>query len=561
MFGDIKPKEGMRVRLIQMGPDPNPVPNKTEGTIRRIDGIGQIHVDWDNGRTLALDPNIDEFELLPNDEDQIDIMSHLGESDGPLTKRYTTDLKKALNSTKPKVKIKTEVKRVKKSKKDLEEMDAGGSGGLAGAAGYSYSAPLSHKTTKKESKEPKTSNLLNELTTTGSISSTVDFIVNNLLGWGTKQDMSPPWPSPKKNAENGQLEDWWWQKIPTYNGGVITDPYAHTDDVWNDETLDANVHNDLNQFRSEVLKNPKKYKQFVTSTDKAFDLNIDPPNEDWKFSLQKGITLKDEGSRNEIQTFRNKHYNRTLKKEEVDKIISKLITETKEEKVHTKKWDRCVKDVEMKNKKNGTDYKPEAVCTDSIGYKGSIKKSHRRKEDLEEETTFGSVFGGSFPVGPSFAAKKGQHIPSKNPLWKGGKIIQKIDSHGIFNESEKKKDIFTEINKVKFSKGAKYVKIKDRCAKYNNQPWCSQGAIDKPLELSDNTFENIKNISEKTGLTEKYILDTIVNIMNEDTHHKLSLMDKFKIKIAGIDDEQVIYNLNNKLPIDWGEQKKVITKK
>jgi hypothetical protein len=28
-------------------------------------------------------------------------------------------------------------------------------------------------------------------------------------------------------------------------------------------------------------------------------------------------------------------------------------------------------------------------------------------------------------------------------------------------------------------------------------------------------------------------------------------MDKLKIKIAGIDDEQVIYNLNNNLPIDW----------
>ena len=460
MFGDIKPKEGMRVRLIQMGPDPNPVPNKTEGTIRRIDGIGQIHVDWDNGRTLALDPNIDEFELLPNDEDQIDIMSHLGESDGPLTKRYTTDLKKALNSTKPKVKIKTEVKRVKKSKKDLEEMDAGGSGGLAGAAGYSYSAPLSYKTTKKESVIIKFKDLINEETTT----------YNTDYTDGTDAKI---WAD--KNGDG-----WYWNDIPVWSGGKIVDLMAKISAVWDNDNLDI--------------------------------------SKEW----------------NKVQ----------------EKFRKDGVNESEKERVHTKKWDRCVKDVEIKNKKNGTDYKPEAVCTDSIGYKGSIKKSHRRKEDLEEETTFGSVFGGSFPVGTSFAAKKGQHIPSKKPIWKGGQIVQKIENDGVLNES--KKDLFTEINKVKFvPTGGKYVKIKDRCAKYNNQPWCSQGAIDKPLELSDNTFENIKNISEKTGLTEKYILDTIVNIMNEDTHHKLSLIDKFKIKIAGIDDEKVIYNLNNKLPIDW----------
>lgn len=55
--------------------------------------------------------------------------------------------------------------------------------------------------------------------------------------------------------------------------------------------------------------------------------------------------------------------------------------EKKDNTVHTKKWDRCVKDVEKKNKENGTDYNPYAVCTDSIGYEGSVKKSHRRKDE------------------------------------------------------------------------------------------------------------------------------------------------------------------------------------
>jgi hypothetical protein len=217
----------------------------------------------------------------------------------------------------------------------------------------------------------------------------------------------------------------------------------------------------------------------------------------------------------------------------------------KESPIHKKKWERCVKDVKKKNKENKTDYNPYAVCTASIGYEGSIKKPHRRKE-IEETTTFSSVFGGGFPVTPFMFAKKGKHIPSKKPIWKGGKIVQKTDKADLLGES-----LLDEINKVKWVKGGKFIKFKDRCVKYNNQPHCSQGAIDNPIELSDTAFENVKKVSNKTGLSEKYILEKITNFLNEDTYHKLSLLDRLKIKLAGIDDEKVLYNLNNGLPIDW----------
>ena len=169
----------------------------------------------------------------------------------------------------------------------------------------------------------------------------------------------------------------------------------------------------------------------------------------------------------------------------------------KESPIHKKKWERCVKDVKKKNKENKTDYNPYAVCTASIGYEGSIKKPHRRKEkeELEETTTFSSVFGGGFPVTPFMFAKKGKHIPSKKPIWKGGKIVQKADKADLLGES-----LLDEINKVKWVKGGKFIKFKDRCVKYNNQPHCSQGAIDNPIELSDTAFENIKKVSNKTGL-------------------------------------------------------------
>ncbi|MBP2098834.1 DUF4314 domain-containing protein [Enterococcus rivorum] len=54
---------GTRVQLIEMS-DPYPVPPLTLGTIRLVDDIGQIHVRWDNGRTLPLNVVEDHFKTI-----------------------------------------------------------------------------------------------------------------------------------------------------------------------------------------------------------------------------------------------------------------------------------------------------------------------------------------------------------------------------------------------------------------------------------------------------------------------------------------------------------------
>lgn len=51
---------GDRVRLIRMDDPQAPEPG-TEGTVRLVDGIGDIHVAWDNGSSLALIPGEDQF--------------------------------------------------------------------------------------------------------------------------------------------------------------------------------------------------------------------------------------------------------------------------------------------------------------------------------------------------------------------------------------------------------------------------------------------------------------------------------------------------------------------
>ena len=55
--------EETRVRLLSMTGEPQMQEGLT-GTVRFVDDIGSIHVDWDNGSTLALIPDEDDFEIL-----------------------------------------------------------------------------------------------------------------------------------------------------------------------------------------------------------------------------------------------------------------------------------------------------------------------------------------------------------------------------------------------------------------------------------------------------------------------------------------------------------------
>lgn len=55
--------KGKRVKLIKMNDTQAPPPG-THGTIKGTDGIGQIHVNWDNGSTLAIQPVDDEYLIF-----------------------------------------------------------------------------------------------------------------------------------------------------------------------------------------------------------------------------------------------------------------------------------------------------------------------------------------------------------------------------------------------------------------------------------------------------------------------------------------------------------------
>ena len=59
---------GTRLMLNSMNDPYAPVPPGTRGTVEFVDDAGQIHMKWDNGRTLAIVPSEDDFRKLTDDE-------------------------------------------------------------------------------------------------------------------------------------------------------------------------------------------------------------------------------------------------------------------------------------------------------------------------------------------------------------------------------------------------------------------------------------------------------------------------------------------------------------
>ena len=55
--------KGTKIRLIHMN-DPQPVPSGTIGEVALVDDCGNIHMIWQNGRSLALIEGVDDFEVI-----------------------------------------------------------------------------------------------------------------------------------------------------------------------------------------------------------------------------------------------------------------------------------------------------------------------------------------------------------------------------------------------------------------------------------------------------------------------------------------------------------------
>ena len=59
---------GTRIRLNHMDDPYAPVPDGTVGEVQYIDDAGNIHMIWQNGRTLSLIEGVDDFTIIKKEE-------------------------------------------------------------------------------------------------------------------------------------------------------------------------------------------------------------------------------------------------------------------------------------------------------------------------------------------------------------------------------------------------------------------------------------------------------------------------------------------------------------
>lgn len=449
---DPNAKEGMRIKLITMVDDPNPIPTGMEGTIILIDDMGIIHVNWDNGRRLGVVPGTDEYILEPALENVFD---KLGEN----------EIKKALK-TKPKtssseIKLGKMTSSSKSSKtfksaniKEDEIDETTGAGGAAtgaasssgaylgpvGATGPTYgTGPLTSTGVakpgplhpEKKTKEKKKKQKKDYMTIGENI-----FTKAELIEEITNSKDSGYYDDTRFEAWTDINNDGWrWNDKPAFHEeGEIIDPLTKIKSTWDDSNMDI--------------------------------------SKEWD------------------------NYQNRLKKEDVLRMVSNRLDE---------KWSKKYKEsIDCNNPKG---FSQKAHCQGK-------KKHVKEEEQIGEETTFGSVFpGGNYPSTPFFAAQKGQWRTAKKPIWKGGKIVQKVENSGVLNP-------VNEANTVKYHPQGKIVKIKKKCTKF---PYCSQGAVDNPLNISDKVTEPgsyveeqlMKNIHEVAKMTGKSF-DEVYNIVKNE---------------------------------------------
>ena len=75
---------GTRLLLLSMDDPYAPIGCGTRDTVAHVDDAGQIHMKWDNGRTLALVPGEDSFRKLTDEELAEEQNENMDEDNAPV---------------------------------------------------------------------------------------------------------------------------------------------------------------------------------------------------------------------------------------------------------------------------------------------------------------------------------------------------------------------------------------------------------------------------------------------------------------------------------------------
>lgn len=55
---------GTRIQLDHMDDPYSPIPDGMTGTVTFVDDMGTLHMQWDNGRSLGVCPDVDRFHKI-----------------------------------------------------------------------------------------------------------------------------------------------------------------------------------------------------------------------------------------------------------------------------------------------------------------------------------------------------------------------------------------------------------------------------------------------------------------------------------------------------------------
>lgn len=518
---DPNAKEGMRIRMVSMTDDPNPITPGTEGTIRLVDGMGIIHVKWDDGRTLGVIPGIDHYQLMPDvktdlydetnkmfeGENSSAVKTAIKQTPSNISKSMpkTTKISSSTSSSMKSSGVKTDqvTKNFKSAKiKDIKVESNEIKGGKADKLSIKDLAKKHKVSIEDIKKEIKIGVKIEKEHVGNDIDKAKEIAMDHI------SEFSDYYSNKRYGvlaSEKGLKKDEKKRKIKTETtaaaGGASVG--AYTGNAWGSGPLTKN--------KGVAKPGPIEEHTTTYNTDKTEGVSgiefADLDHDGWYFddvSFWKGGQIIDPLSKNKDITSGEKFWGpfhgpdkgetkskktgvkvpgtkKTLKKEDLFRIVNNRLNE--HQIVNDKNLDK-VKD----------NYTPPPI----------------EEEELDETTTFGSVWGSNGPpVGPAFAAKKGEWRTAKKPIWKGGVIVQKDANEGILNPINETEPI-NEMNKVKYNPKGKYVKIAKKCTKF---PYCNQGAIDNPLKISDSvsgpgtyveglddeTIKNIHEVSKETG--------------------------------------------------------------
>ena len=439
---------GDRIKLVSMLDDPLPIKPGTEGTVTKVqDSIGVISVDWDNGRSLNIIKGVDSFtilddEIIPDSTvESVDLIKKYNISNKELQLEIEKGLNDELNFTKDTMVAKFIV--MENLNKDLNYYSKQNiTENFFGSMGNAFG--------KKQNRDDQYD--MDEMVShIEKIKKTIDS--SDYYQKETIQNMIENFR--EKYSNHTRIND------------MMKSLYYELDNMGGDidETTSAGSAGAFSGPLFGGRKNESrviKFKDLLESTKTDNSGRYDNESKSPFDSNKDGWFWNDKPWYSDGKVVTN---NKNLDKGWKSDLISPKITK-------------------------------ESLIR-------SLNYLNESEEELDETTTSSS--SGQY-VGPMFAAKNDKdHKPSKKPIWKGGKIVQKIKNSGIL----------AEINKVKYHKDADYVTLKSDCVKYNNKPWCSQGDIDKPLKLSKTTKDNISEISKKTGISEEEIKKIVIKRLSK----------------------------------------------